>query len=171
MCLHPCVSLNNENNSCEIGEDKIAVYEKTAGLRSGKSSDLDSACLKVLVPVKIFQISGMHYQNRFPDTFPGHNIRPKELHSDQTAPNPPLAMTQHLPKETDFRADLALVFSDFVIKITLDFLYHRTSRGLFCSYVKVMLSQCDALWIIAYDVAGMIMLVGSDCDSCILYKT
>ena len=47
MCLHPCVSLNNENNSCVISEDKIAVYEKTAGLRSGNSSDLDSACLKV----------------------------------------------------------------------------------------------------------------------------
>ena len=128
MCLHPCVSLNNENNSCVISEDEIAVYETTAGLRSGNSSDLDSACLKVLVPVKIFQISGMHYENRFPDTVRGHNIRPKELHSDQTAPNPPLAMTQHLhlPKETDFRPDLALVFSDFVIKITLDFLYHRT---------------------------------------------
>ena len=56
VCLHPSVSLNNEKNCREISEDKIAVCEKTAGLRSGNSSDLDSACLKVLVPVKIFQI-------------------------------------------------------------------------------------------------------------------
>ena len=35
-------------------EDKIAVCEKTAGLRSGNSSDLYSACLEVLVSVKIF---------------------------------------------------------------------------------------------------------------------
>ena len=61
MCLHPCVSLNNEKNSCEIGKDNVVVCEKTAGLRSENSSDLDSECLKVLVPVKIFQISGMHY--------------------------------------------------------------------------------------------------------------
>ena len=47
VCLHPCVSLNNE---------KIAVCEKTAGLRSGNSSDLNSACSKVLVSIKIFQI-------------------------------------------------------------------------------------------------------------------
>ena len=32
----------------------VAVCEKTAGLRSGDSSDLDSACLKALVPVEIF---------------------------------------------------------------------------------------------------------------------
>ena len=50
------VSLNNEKNCCEISEDKIAVCEKTAGLRSGNFSDLNSACSKVLVPVKIFQI-------------------------------------------------------------------------------------------------------------------
>ena len=40
----------------EISEDKIAVCENNVGLRSGKSSDVDSACLKVLAPVKIFQI-------------------------------------------------------------------------------------------------------------------
>ena len=56
VCLHPCVSLNNEKNCRPISEDKIAVCEKTAGLRSGNSSDLDSACLNVLVPVKIYQI-------------------------------------------------------------------------------------------------------------------
>ena len=55
MCLHPCVSLNNEKNCREIREHKIAVCEKTAGLRSGNSSDLDSACLKVLVSLEIFQ--------------------------------------------------------------------------------------------------------------------
>ena len=56
MCLHPCASLNNEKICPEISEHKIAVCEKTASLRSGNSSDLNSACLKVLVPVKKFQI-------------------------------------------------------------------------------------------------------------------
>ena len=54
-CLHPCVSFNNEKKCCEISEHKIAVCEKTAGLRSGNSSDLDSAPSKMLVPVNIFQ--------------------------------------------------------------------------------------------------------------------
>ena len=45
VCLHPSMSLNNEKNCRAISEDKIAVCEKTAGLRSGNSSDLDSACL------------------------------------------------------------------------------------------------------------------------------
>ena len=76
VCLHLSVSLNNEKNCREISEDKIAVYDKTAGLRSGNSSDLNSACLKVLVPVAIFQFSDMHYESRFLDTFLGHNIRP-----------------------------------------------------------------------------------------------
>ena len=77
MCLHPSVSLNNEKNCREISKDKIAVCAKTAGLRSGNSSDLDSACLKALVPVEIFQFSDMHYESRFLDTFRGHNIRPR----------------------------------------------------------------------------------------------
>jgi hypothetical protein len=47
--------LNNEKSYREIGEAKIAVCEKTASLRSGNFSDLNSACSKVLVPVKIFQ--------------------------------------------------------------------------------------------------------------------
>ena len=34
--------------------------------------------------------------------------------------------------------------AETVSQITLDFLYHRASRGLFCSHVKVMLSQCNA---------------------------
>ena len=55
VCLHPSVSLNNEKICREFSEHKIAVCEKTAGLRSGNSSDLNSACLKVLVPVAIFQ--------------------------------------------------------------------------------------------------------------------
>ena len=54
VCLHLSVLLNNEKNCRGISEDKIAVCEKTAGLRSGNSLDLDSACSKVLVPVKIF---------------------------------------------------------------------------------------------------------------------
>ena len=53
VCLHPSVSFNNEKNCREISEHKIAV--KTAGLRSGNSSDLDSSSLKVLVPVNKFQ--------------------------------------------------------------------------------------------------------------------
>jgi hypothetical protein len=60
VCLHPSVSLNNEKIcSCEISEDKIAVCEKTAGLRCGKFSDLNSACSKVLVPIKIFPFQDM----------------------------------------------------------------------------------------------------------------
>ena len=76
VCLHPSVSLNNEQICREISKDKIAVCEKTAGLRSGNSSDLNSACLKALVPVEIFQFSDMHYESRFLDTFRRHNIRP-----------------------------------------------------------------------------------------------
>ena len=58
MCLRPSVSLNNEKICREISEDKVAVCEKTAGLRCGNFSDLNSACTcsKVLVPgIKIFQ--------------------------------------------------------------------------------------------------------------------
>ena len=54
MCLHPCVSLNNEKIYSETGEDKTAVCEKIAGLQCGKFSDLNSACSKVLVAIKIF---------------------------------------------------------------------------------------------------------------------
>ena len=64
MCLHPSVSLNNE-----ISEDKIAVCEKTAALRCGKFSDLNSACSKVLLPIKIFQFQDMLNENRFLGTF------------------------------------------------------------------------------------------------------
>ena len=56
------MSLNNE---------KIChkVCEKTAVLRSGNFSDLNSAFYKVLVPVKIFQFSDMRNENRVLDTF------------------------------------------------------------------------------------------------------
>ena len=37
VCLHPCVSLNNEKICREISEHKIAVCEKTAGLQSASS--------------------------------------------------------------------------------------------------------------------------------------
>ncbi len=63
MCRHRSVSLNNEKNCCEISEDKIAFCEKTAGLRCGKFSDSNSACLKVLVSVKIFQFHDMLNEN------------------------------------------------------------------------------------------------------------
>ena len=72
MYLHPCVSLNKEKIYREISEHKIAVCEKTAGLRSGNSSDLNSACLKVLVPEKIFQIQDMLNEiERYRDTTDG----------------------------------------------------------------------------------------------------
>jgi hypothetical protein len=40
-------------------ENTKAICEKTAGLRSGNFSDLDSACSKMLVAVKIFQFHDM----------------------------------------------------------------------------------------------------------------
>jgi hypothetical protein len=67
------VSLNNEKNCCEISEDKIAVCEETAGLQRENFSDLNSACSKVLVSVKIFQFQDMGSENRFR----GHSERPK----------------------------------------------------------------------------------------------
>ena len=79
VCLHPSVSLNNEKICCEISEDKIAVCEKTAGLRCGKFSDLKSACSKVLVPIKIFQFQDMLNENRFLGTFRGHSKRPNSF--------------------------------------------------------------------------------------------
>ena len=63
MCHHSSVSLNKEKICHEISEDKIAVCKKTQGLRSGNFSDLNSACSKVLVPVKIFQFHDMHYES------------------------------------------------------------------------------------------------------------
>jgi hypothetical protein len=86
VCLHPSTSLNNEKICCEISEDKIAVCEKTAGLRCGKFSDLNSACSKVLVPVKIFQFQDILNENRFLGTFRGHSKRPiRELHRNYEA--------------------------------------------------------------------------------------
>ena len=76
MCLHPSVSLNNEKIGREFSEHKIAVCEKTAGLRSGNSSDLSSACLKVLILVEIFQFSDMHYETeRYRDSTDGLNLK------------------------------------------------------------------------------------------------
>ena len=73
MCFHPSVSLNNEKIGSEISKDKIAVREKTAGLRSGNFSDLNSACQKVLVPVKILQFHDMLNENRFLEPFRGRS--------------------------------------------------------------------------------------------------
>ena len=80
MCHHPSVSLNKEKVSRENSENKIAVCEKTQGLRSGNFSDLNSACSTVLVPGKIFQFQDMHYENRFLGTFQGHSKRPIVRH-------------------------------------------------------------------------------------------
>ena len=63
MCHHSSVSLNKEKICHEISEDKIEVCKKTQGLRSGNFSDLNSACAKLLVPVKIFQFHDMHYES------------------------------------------------------------------------------------------------------------
>ena len=63
MCHHSSVSLNKEKICHEISEDKITVCKKTQGLRSWNFSDLNSACSKVLVPVKIFQFHDMHYES------------------------------------------------------------------------------------------------------------
>ena len=72
VCPHPCVSANNKKHCHEINERRIAVCEKTADLRNGNSSDLDSACLKVLFPVKIFQFSNIHNETeRYQDTTDG----------------------------------------------------------------------------------------------------
>jgi hypothetical protein len=83
------VSLNNENICWEISEDKIAFCEKTAGLRRGKFSDSSSTCLKVLVPVKIFQFQDMlNESERYQDAanglkdfiaeFPNHVLKDYE---------------------------------------------------------------------------------------------
>jgi hypothetical protein len=72
MCRHRSMSLNNETICREISEDKIAVCEKTAGPRSGNFSDLNSACLKVLVRVKIFQIQDiLNESERYRDAADG----------------------------------------------------------------------------------------------------
>ena len=54
----------------------FAVCEKTAGQRSGNFLDLNSACSKVLVPVKIFQFQDMGNENSFLGTFRGHSQWP-----------------------------------------------------------------------------------------------
>jgi hypothetical protein len=75
VCRHRSVSLNNEKICREISEDKIAVCEKTAGLQSGNFSDLNSVCLKVLVPVKIFQIQDMlNESERYRDAADGLHV-------------------------------------------------------------------------------------------------
>jgi hypothetical protein len=76
VCHRPSVSLNNEKICREIREHKIAVCEKTQCLRSGNFSDLNSACSKVLVPVKIFQFHHMHYESeRFREAANGLKVR------------------------------------------------------------------------------------------------
>jgi hypothetical protein len=82
--------LNNEKICCEISEDKIVFCEKTAGLRRGKSSDSNSACLKVLVPVKIFQFQDMlNESERYQDAANGlpqkQNISKQNLETLRTA--------------------------------------------------------------------------------------
>ena len=85
MWRHRSVSLNNEKICCEISEDKIAFCEKTAGLRRGKFSDSNSACLKVLVPVKIFQFQDMlNESERYQDAANGLRLRDVKWESRNT---------------------------------------------------------------------------------------
>ena len=61
------MSLNNEKNCREISEHKVAVCEiceKTEGLQSENSSDLNSACLNVLARSRknISDLRGCSYE-------------------------------------------------------------------------------------------------------------
>jgi hypothetical protein len=71
------VDMSTKKICREISGDKIAVCEKTAGLRFGKFSDLNSACSKVLIPIKIFQF---YFQDMLNEKFSRHFSR-----SQQTA--------------------------------------------------------------------------------------
>ena len=51
-------SLKNEQNVREISEYKMLICKKTVGLRSGKFSDLNSACLEEVVYV-IMKVNGI----------------------------------------------------------------------------------------------------------------
>ena len=84
MWRHRSVSLNNEKNCCEISYDKIAFCEKTAGLRRGKFSDSNSACSKVLVPIKIFQFQDMlNESERYQDAASGLTARESHIVSER----------------------------------------------------------------------------------------
>ena len=56
--------MNNKQNGGRLLEfrqrsaNKHEFYKNTAGLRSGNSSDSDSACLKVVSYVKVFELRG-----------------------------------------------------------------------------------------------------------------
>ena len=76
MCVHLLVSMNNGKTRHEIRKDKIAVCEKTVGLRCGKFSDSKSASSNVLVSVEIFQFQDMLNENSFLGTFRAHSKRP-----------------------------------------------------------------------------------------------
>ena len=76
--------VNAERASCLIqygacfvhrrSENTNAICEKTAGLRSGNFSDLNSTCSKMLVTVKIFQFHDMINEN----SFSGHICRSRQ---------------------------------------------------------------------------------------------
>jgi hypothetical protein len=57
-------------------ENTNAICEKTAGLRSGNFSDLNSASSKMLVTVKKFQFHDMFNGNRYLGIYLGHGKRP-----------------------------------------------------------------------------------------------
>jgi hypothetical protein len=78
VCHHPSVSLNKEKVSREISENKIAVCEKTQGLRSGNFSDLNSACSTVLYSVNI-SVPRHALRKCYLGTFQGHSKRPNAM--------------------------------------------------------------------------------------------
>ena len=59
VSLHSSVSLTNQQNCREIREDKMSICKKTADLRCGRFSDLNSTYFKLLVHVKIFRFQDM----------------------------------------------------------------------------------------------------------------
>ena len=67
--------MNNKQNGGRLLEfrqrsaNKHEFYKNTAGLRSGNCSDSESACLKVVSYVKVFELRGTVNENRFIGTF------------------------------------------------------------------------------------------------------
>ena len=60
--------------------NKHEFYKNTAGLRSGNSSDSDSACLKVVSYVKVFELRGtVNESERYWATTNGLFLRRREM--------------------------------------------------------------------------------------------
>ena len=76
--------MNNKQNGGRLLEfrqrsaNKHEFYKNTAGLRSGNCSDSESACLKVVSYVKVFELRGTVNENRFIGTFLCLDKRPNK---------------------------------------------------------------------------------------------